>query len=629
MTVIHGVYNCLKDGLFGRFFTAYSAEDGLFRAGVLGKLFSKRNKAAILLRRIRLLLSEFFEKSLIIEKMTKASSYLLGCSLRFYGIATLTFGAYSVLVFYIKQYVFPDQKQDNASLIVSVILLVFGLLMMGSKQSVAQLIQRGLIPHYLLIGVLGIPEERLDVPHVKGGGRYNISLIAGMLCGILTILIPSQIIVLGILCLVLVAIVMSYPEIGVFALIALFPFLGWEKLPLELLDFAILITGVAYLGKLIRGKRIFRFSLIDAMMLLLAVLIWFSGTVSLGGDASAEKAQHVCMLLLVYFMVVNLIRTPAWLHRVTLAMVGAAVILAFGGICQYMVRAFYAASPEMLPWLSDGVSLIFDAPNVFGSFIMTILPFCLAIVTNTLNSKSRLVALWGCAVMLIAAALTWSRSAWLGILVSVLVYFLIYSRKTACWLLLGGITVPIWFEFLPQPFVKYCLGMLNTADAAIYRQIYTWRGSVRMIVNHLLGGIGYGTEAFQEVYPKYSYIGLETSESTGSLFLTLFTVVGLFGVLVFAASLVIFAQHSLEYIRNASGNYSRSFVAAGLASLIGALVTGIGSDIWHHETVFLSSVIVWAITCAYIRVGSLIRARNQDVSNVDVSHAHVDLYFEV
>ena len=40
-------------------------------------------------------------------------------------------------------------------------------------------------------------------------------------------------------------------------------------------------------------------------------------------------------------------------------------------------------------------------------------------------------------------------------------------------------------------------------------------------------------------------------------------------------------------------------------------------------------VAVVAMTCAYIRAGTLIRARNHDVSNVDLSHAYVDLHFEV
>jgi len=631
MAMVNFVYNCLRDGLFGRFFTSYTAEENLFKKGWIGKLFSKRSKASIGLRKIRLRLAEFFEKSLIIEKMTNGATYMLGCSFRFYGIAVLTFGAYSVLVFYIKQYAFPNMIQSNISLGIGFALLILGLLMMGSKQSIAALVQRGIIPHSLLIDILGIPEERLDVPRVKNGGRYNVSLIIGMLFGVLTFLIPPQTILFAVICFIAIAIVMSYPEIGVLALIAFLPFFRLIEIPFDLLDLTVAVTAIAYLGKLIRGKRILRFSLFDVMVLFLLILVWFSGLVSIGGEVSLQKAQHACLVMLVYFMIVNLIRTPAWLHRATVAFVGAAVILAFSGIVQYIAEMNESILRVIvsLPWNMHGASSIFDAPNAFGAYLMAVLPFCLAIMTNAFGTKSRLIAILCGMLILVAAGVTWSRSAWFGILVAVLIYFLIYSRKTVCWLLIGGLTVPLWCSFLPHSFVRYCLNMMDLSDPAIYHQIFTWRGSARMISNHILGGIGYGTEAFQEVYPQYSFIGLEMSESTGSLFLTLFAVMGILGVLVFVAAIIIFVQHCLEYIGNASENYSRSFVAAGFSSVIGTMATGIGSDIWYNETVFMCFVAVVAMTCAYIRAGTLIRARNHDVSNVDLSHAYVDLHFEV
>ena len=145
--------------------------------------------------------------------------------------------------------------------------------------------------------------------------------------------------------------------------------------------------------------------------------------------------------------------------------------------------------------------------------------------------------------MIAAVVVTWSRGAWLGVLISLLIFFLIYSRKTACWLLIGGLTVPVWYSFLPSSFLSHFTDVLNLSDPAVYRQIYTWRGTLKMISNHLFGGIGYGTEAFCEVYPNYSIPGLELSESAGSLYLTIWSVMGLFGLLVFFAVMIVFAQH--------------------------------------------------------------------------------------
>jgi putative inorganic carbon (HCO3(-)) transporter len=414
------------------------------------------------------------------------------------------------------------------------------------------------------------------------------------------------------------------------ALIAFLPFFGVIDLSFNLLNFGIGVVAFAYLSKLIRGKRVFRFSLIDTMMLFLILAVWFSGVASAGGEVSLQKARHACLLMLMYFMIVNLIRTPKWLHRATLALIGASVILAFIGIFQYAseMKALASTDDFTAPWMIAQASSVFETSHAFGTYLMITIPLCMSVLITASGSKKRILAVLCFMIMIAAVVVTWSRGAWLGVLISLLIFFLIYSRKTACWLLIGGLTVPVWYSFLPSSFLSHFTDVLNLSDPAVYRQIYTWRGTLRMISNHLLGGIGYGTEAFCEVYPNYSIPGLELSESAGSLYLTIWSVMGLFGLLVFFAVMIVFAQHCFEYIGNASEPYSRTLVAAGFAGIMGTLIIGIGSDVWYHETVFMACVTVMALTCAYIRVGTLIRERNQDVSGSDFSHAHVDLHFE-
>jgi hypothetical protein len=117
-------------------------------------------------------------------------------------------------------------------------------------------------------------------------------------------------------------------------------------------------------------------------------------------------------------------------------------------------------------------------------------------------------------------------------------------------------------------------------------------------------------------------------EHPDQLYLSMMCAFGLFGLAVFAIVVAVFAQHCFSYIGNASETYSRTFVAAGFSGIMGALIMGGGSDIWQDKVVFLTFFTVFALTCAYVRTGTAIRTRNQDVSGTDVSHAHVDLQFE-
>ena len=39
MKVINAVYDCLRDGFFGRLMTSYSSEEKMFRKGIIGNFF--------------------------------------------------------------------------------------------------------------------------------------------------------------------------------------------------------------------------------------------------------------------------------------------------------------------------------------------------------------------------------------------------------------------------------------------------------------------------------------------------------------------------------------------------------------------------------------------------------------
>lgn len=629
MCAINAIYDLLRDGLCGRVLTAYSREDAQFRKGVIGRFFSGRGKTSTWIRTLRLKLSEFFENSAFLNCFSKMTTYFMGCSLRFYGTFFFFFGVYSAGIYLLKILLFPNSARSDASLVISVAIAVLSLLMMGSKSTLAELLQKGRITHAVLIDVFGVPEEKLDVPRVANGGKHVGAIIGGVALGSLTLFVSAFEIVSVILFAVIVAFIMSYPEVGVLIAVAFFPLFGLVPEQTHLMDLTIALTAIAYLGKLIRGKRILRFNLIDIMVVLFGLMILLGGAVAVGGKVSWTDARHVCLLLLIYFMIVNLIRTPVWLQRTVIAMIGAATVLSLGGIFQYLTGSASAdhLDASMFPEILGRITATFQTPNMFAAYLVLLLPMCVAMLLTAPGKKHRAIATLAGLMMLLSLVLTWSRSAWIGFLVAMLVFLLIYSRKTFCWLLIGAMTVPIWCGLLPQTLLDRLFSIGNMTDASTYQRVHTWRGSVRLVLNHLLGGVGYGTESFREVYPKYSFRGLENVDSPNSLYLSLLVAFGVFGLLVFLLVMFVFSQHCLEYIGNPSENYSRTMVASGFAGVVGVLFMGLGTNVWYDELVFLSFFAVFALTCAYIRVGVLIRTRNQDVSGIDPGHAHVDLKF--
>ena len=629
MRLVNVIYGCLRDGMYGRFMTSYPEEERLLRNSMIGSFFSKRGALASMLRKLRLHLADFFEKSTLLRIGLKKATYLLGCSLRVYGIFLLTFGVYTILVYYIKLLAFAEFVADMTTLMLGIVSVVLSIPMLGSRHSVAELLQKGLLPHLLLVDTFGIPEERFDIPRVKKGGRYNIALLLGVLLGVLTFLIPPLYIILFAVSVLLIALVMSYPEVGVLALITLTPFLTVSDGAFRTLEFGIALTAIAYLGKLIRGKRVFRFSLIDALVAFMGLLLWLSGAVSVGGEESARGVGHLCLFLLMYFMIANLVRTPAWLHRAVLAGVGSASLLAMVGIFQYLnggVESITALSKYSVDLLH--VTSIFPSASAFSVYLLLLLPLTIAVSLTAFDGKGRLVAAGCVLAQLVALTATQIRGTWLGAAVAIILFLLIYSRKTACWLVILGFTVPIWKSILPTASMQPLFGIFDITDPMIYQRVSGWRGTLRMLSRHLLGGIGYGSAAFKEIYPQYSLSGLTQLEHPDQFYLALICAFGVLGLLVFLIFITVFSQYCFSYICNASDNYSRTFVAAGFSGIIGALITGLGCDIWYDKTVFLTFITVLALSCAYVRTGVVIRTRNRDVSGVDVSHAYLDLHFD-
>lgn len=618
MTFIPKIYECLRNGVFGRFFTAYSKEEQLLKNGRLNIFRNKKGKATLWLRQLRQRLAEFAERSIIPSFFTRLFRHLLGCSLRFYGTYFLTYGGYTVLVFLIKYYADIGTASFSA-LIAGMVMMAFSLPMLASAKSLAELLQKGCISHVLLIDGCGVPPERLDVPGAKGGGRYNLAIVAGMLTGALTFFISPSYMIWALVFVVVIAVVLHYPEVGVMAVLALMPVFSLLDFQTRWLNFAIGLSALGYLGKLIRGKRIIRFSLLDIAVLFFIGVTLLGGIVTIGGSESFVQATNMCTMLLMYFMVVNLMRTPAWLNRAVLTVTASAVI---------------AASVGILGTLFDGSALgmnisgALKTSDTLSAYLILIMPLCLATLFNARTTRSRMVQICCVAIMVLCMVMSSSSFAWLFLAFTLLFFFLIYSKKTLCWLFLGGLTIPAWLPYLPASILKKFSYWGDLTNGYLYQRIFTWKGSARLIGQHIWGGVGYGESAFRNIYPLYSYNGLEQAKSAGSVPLSLFVSMGIVGLLVFLLIILLFTQHCFEYISNALDNYSKNYVTAAFSGVLGVFFMSFFEDIWYNNMVYLAFWVMLALASAYIRAGNLIRSRLSDVVVSDSGRADVDLNFE-
>ena len=157
-----------------------------------------------------------------------------------------------------------------------------------------------------------------------------------------------------------------------------------------------------------------------------------------------------------------------------------------------------------------------------------------------------LLAFFVGAAIVVCTVFTWSRGSWIAIIISSIMFFLMYSRKAFRIFGAALLVIPALPLILPDTVMNRFLSIANLSDSSISYRLYTWEGTMSAVEDNLLGGIGFGNEAFRAVYPRYAYAGIEAAEHSHSLYLQLLLALGIIGILVFAIILFLCFQNFRE-----------------------------------------------------------------------------------
>ena len=384
------------------------------------------------------------------------------------------------------------------------------------------------------------------------------------------------------------------------------PFCSFTANPTIALCEIVLLTAFFYGIKIIRGKRVFKLELIDAAVLLFGILTYLASVFSAGGEGSRNAALVSCSLMLGYFLLVNLMRTEIWIKRCVAALVSSGAIVAFIGVLEY----FFGRSNSQwldLSLFSDikmRVVSLFDNPNVLAAYLVLIFPFALNYMAQSNKRNERFLSTFVCALFVLATIFTWTRGAWIAMALCAIIFFTVVTRKTLRIFGVAIIAAPVIPMILPNNILDRIMSIVNFTDSSISYRIYTWLGSVKLAKDHLLGGIGLGPEAFSRIYPAYAFSGMETAEHSHSLILQILIGMGIGGLLMFIAFILLYFQKTLEYVKKPENNSAKFYVAAAVASAVGLLVMGIFDYVWYNYRIFYIFWIVIAIGCAFVRVGN-------------------------
>ena len=222
----------------------------------------------------------------------------------------------------------------------------------------------------------------------------------------------------------------------------------------------------------------------------------------------------------VYALMRQLLATaPVWWDRITAALLAGQLVTSVIGI-----RQLYGDPGALARWsdpnsLAQGTIRIYSTlenPNLLGGFLLPTLPLAVVALLRWPGTARRLFALAALVFGLVALVLTYSRGAWMGMVVALgAIALLLALRSSRNWpplwrrlfplLLVGGGTLLLVVAVAAvEPLRVRVLSLLaGREDSSNNFRMNVWTSVLRMIEERPWIGIGPGNDAFNRIYPLY------------------------------------------------------------------------------------------------------------------------------
>ena len=609
------IYEAVLNSFIGRAFTSYTPLRKRMSSGIFAAITLKSGRVRRFFRRIRRFFARKLDSCVSISVAQRIIDKLCAFPLQFYGNFGLFFGIYTVVIYFVKRFVPYFTPAESSHLYFGILIAVLSVPLLFSRINLANSVKNSVVGRSLFKESFGFSDETFENKKAIIKSRGNFMLLLGFLAGLSTFFIHPAVILAVIALFIVTFLIAASPEIGVLLSIFSIPFLSFLSTPTFLLAILVLVTTFFYAIKVIRGKRTFKLEIVDFAVLVFGVLIMISSIFSAGGSESAISATISFVLLLGYFLFVNLMRTEKWIKRSVIALISSASITVVFGICEFIF------SGSNNSWLDsrfhDVIKLrivsLFENPNILAMFLVIAFPFLVALTFQAKEKNTKFLSKLLVLLFVACIIFTWSRGAWLAMIFGCLAFAILKSKKSFRFFGVVILSIPILSMLLPDSVWLRFTSIFNLADTSTSYRIYTWKGTFNAIKETGPFGIGYGDSAFQAVYPSYSYAGIEAAPHAHNLIIQILIGMGIIGAIVFCIAIFLNFQKCFEHIKTNKSDALNVYVIAAVSSGIAALTMGIFDYIWYNQRIFYLFWIVLAIGCACVRIGNYERERLREV----------------
>ncbi|SHH48496.1 O-antigen ligase family protein [Tepidibacter thalassicus] len=381
--------------------------------------------------------------------------------------------------------------------------------------------------------------------------------------------------------------ILSRLEVMIFLTVFLVPFI-----PTKVLLGIISLNVVLFLVKRMYDNN---FKLVctpmDIFMILFSMTVVYSGLTSFTVKSSLSIGILYILFILFYFVAENTIKSYDSIYYAFVFMVFAGFLVSLYGIYQHFTLADTVQAwvdTEMFEDIKSRVYSTLDNPNVLGEYLVLLIPMSIALFWESKKNSQRLIFIVTTITMIVCLVFTYSRGAWLGLMLALFIFVVFLDKRL---ILLGVVALLIMPFVLPPSIINRFASIGNIQDSSSAYRISIWLGSLGIVKDYWISGIGMGTEVFKMIYSRYALSAAYALHSH-NLYIQLLIEFGIVGFSLFILMIGVFYKKLIISYKKKS-KFISTFMIALCSGLGGYLLQGLVDNIWYnYKVVFTFWIII-------------------------------------
>ena len=522
------------------------------------------------------------------ERLTKLVSYTPA---RTYGAILCVFGALSLALHFVKDYIGMQNGDPLSTLMISLSFALLSIPFIASDKPLSVALQNNPITDYIFFEFFCI--RRMHKSESERGIPPIVGIIFGVLMAVLGVFAPLWTVALGFAVLAYLFLTFLSPEFSFFSMFIIMPYLSFDTDGF-LLAAMVAVTLISYARKVGSGKRVYYFEQYDFLLFVMLFCILISG-IFLQGVSSFVSSIVMILLGMGYVLSSSLVIN----RRLADCMINAVIISSVPVSLIAIIESIVDIAANGLTSFG-GASATFDKPYTLAIFLLVTLVFSMYFVD--VRHRRIVKVLYSFIFLINFAALFFTMSFWAigAFIIGWLAFFAQKMRHGAGLALLLLSAFAYLMLFIPNEYLDL-IAANETLDALGFSEsIRRWQAAILMLRDNFVFGVGIGGDSFAQGIAEYS--GAIAYPNSGNFLLEIACEAGVISLGAFLLIYLVRVRHRgiyQPYVRK-----SQVAKISDYTTLITVMLMAYGAFnyIWADMTMYYLFWCVFGLGSATLRV---------------------------